>query len=264
MEVFVIRGTDRVTFTDGVELHENAIIDNVLGASYPLSPSATWALELLRDGRDVTSAAMVLAADASVHPARADHDLRALVKQLNGAWLVNIRPSNRLLDALTRPWVYRRYELPARSPWGLVLNVAGVVARAHWPLWLTVAAVTALLSLALPAAASAAVTLAVGSAASLIAHESGHALAARRWTAGCFMASSLASGVSVVHPIGARDHWIAAAGPLAAVVTGLVILLALWPLQPMWAVIAAVPFTFHAVGGVILFSDGRRLAAGAQ
>lgn len=258
----MIRSADRISLPAGVVLRRDSLEDQALGgASYRVSPAASQALALLAEGRTVAQAADAAAGELAIPREQALAELRRLVLDLQSAWLVNVETRRSCRSLLSAFGARRRHDLHGSRPAEIALRVASVLLRTQWAAWLLIAALIAAIAASLPETLLPALLLGAGTLLAAVVHETGHALAARRWASGCFLVSAPGGGVSVVHAAGPHDDLIAASGPAAATAMGLLILVSISAVNPALGVLAAAPFVFHAVGLTVAFSDGRRLVS---
>ena len=265
---------DRVEFPPDIELAGDRLQDLALGQSFPLSGSAAMYLHLLRAGRPMTEIVAAVAERFRLEPKEVERDLLGLVFRLNAAQLVNVRPVNVLSRlrqalfvvtyvALTRQWppVLRRWHpIAGVSPVAIIGSVARVVMVHQAALWLLPAALLTLLgALTEPALIAPLLAVELGLMAAIVAHESGHALAARRSGVGCFLMTS-AWKVAVVHPATGAAGWVHAGGALLAGLCGLPILVTAAGLDVGVLAVGALPFVVQLATLTVLTKDGRSLA----
>lgn len=266
---------DRASLPPDVACVGSHLRDEALNAEYPLSGSTPMLLELLMAGRTLREVADAVAGRFDQPVPRIRQDLVGLVFRLNQAQLLNIDPpqglGTRIKRALVKfviscrmgrrfPVLTRRYGINGRTPATIAISIAAVVLRVKAPQWLTLAAVSigggilfALPLLPMLLALEAAVI------ATMVAHETGHALAARRWNGGCFLIASRWGPLAVVHRPGDRDALTNAAGPAAGTVCGLLILGVALSTQSLMLSIGAIPAVLNLLGFTVLSRDGRLL-----
>jgi hypothetical protein len=192
------------------------------------------------------------------------------VEQLNRSWLLNMSCPSGWIWGMRHPvrafrrWAYlraarRRSPLPARA-WRVPLAVTAAVARSAAGRWLVLLAALAVVAgTAPPEWLTHATAGAIGVFAAPIAHESGHAYAARSLGSGAFLSIAAREGVAVVSASTGRQGWILAAGPTLAGAVGICIGTAgTWAGQPALSILA-LPFVAQLASLTVLGSDGRNL-----
>jgi len=266
---------DRLELPTDVRFDGDALHDLALGEAYPLRGSGMEGMALLAAGYSIRDAARTLAVRFDVNPQTVQHDLTEFAFQLSRAQLVNLRPSGwraRLRRALQvslflvvahrwPPARIRRYALPDGGALPLLRQIASVVGIRMAPLWIGLIGTLLLPALLFaPALAPALAAMAVGLVAAVIAHEGGHAVAARRAGAGCFLVRS-GWRVAVVHHAGPDRSLVHASGPLVCGLVGLAGLAAASPIHSLPLAFAALPFVVQLLALTVLAQDGRLLAA---
>jgi hypothetical protein len=275
MEGSMIDLADRLELPADVRFDGDALHDLALGEAYPLRGSGLEGMALLAAGYSIRDAARTLAARFDVNPQTVQRDLADFALQLSRAQLVNLRPRGwraRLRRALQvtlflvvahrwPPARIRRYALASGGALTVLRQIAAVVGIRMAPLW--IAFIGSLLLPALlfaPALIPAFAAMATGLVAAVIAHEGGHAIAARRTGGGCFLVRS-GWRVAVVHHAGADRRWVHASGPLICGLSGMAGLAASSAIQSLPLALAALPFVVQLLALTVLAKDGRLLAA---
>lgn len=242
----LIAPTDRVRLADGVVVADGFLVDPVRARPIPLN--ATGAIVAAQaDGRTLGEVAAGLAAATGAAPERALADTIAFCAELNRRLLLNVGGSRRraLLPALHG---LRPAALPRRGGLATLARPAALAATLGGLVALPLAVLTgepllvALVGTAL--------------AAGLAVHEAGHA-AALRGVPWCLAVAGLR--VAVMHrPLSpGRRSAVAAAGPAAASLAGVVLLGAAWLLEAEAAALASAPLVTQALGLTVLAGDGR-------
>ncbi|HXN00627.1 MAG TPA: PqqD family peptide modification chaperone [Candidatus Dormibacteraeota bacterium] len=266
---------DRLELPTDVRFDGDALHDLALGEAYPLRGSGMEGMALLAAGYSIRDAAQTLAARFDVNPQTVQRDLAEFAFQLSRAQLVNLRPSGwraRLRRALQvslflvvahrwPPARVRRYALADGGALTLLRQIASVVGIRMAPLWIALIGTLLLPALLFaPALTPALAAMAVGLVAAVIAHECGHAVAARRAGAGCFL---IRSGwrVAVVHHAGPDRGLVHASGPLICGLVGMAGLAAASTIHSLPLAFAALPFVVQLLALTVLAQDGRLLAA---
>lgn len=236
----MIQARDEIELAPGVRLRGESIVDPVRRSAVPLNATA----RLVVAARTVEGAAAELTAAGASDGSR---DALAFCGELNARGLLNVRIP--LVARVLRRLAAIRYGLVLHAPVRRIdvsgpLTVAGAVAKP-----------AAVLSLALLPVATfagvAAVAAAVATGAAVVLHEVGHALALRR-----LPYALLLDGLrpELIHPrlSGRRAAVVAAAGPLLPALSAVALTLAVRPLAPVVAPMAA-----HALALSVLADDGR-------
>lgn len=265
----MIAAADVVTLAPGVGVSQELLSDAVRGDAWPLN--ASGAFVLARTGRPLGAVARELADAFSLSAAEARSDVLRFVWQLNTLALVNVerRTSSlsRLIDwlrlaarlapvgAVPAP-ITRRHALDTSSASrAIATGLAATLSR-----MLVVAGVATILvthfSLILGAGFFLPLLVGLGTGLGLGLHEAAHAALLR----GVPSALVLRGGRTyVLHAAVApsRRAIVAAGGPLAVAIIGLVLVLGgLLTTAPTLA-IAGCPFAAHALGLTVVSGDGR-------
>lgn len=266
---------DRIELPADVRFDGDALRDLALGEAYPLRGSGMEGMALLAAGYSIRDAAQTLAARFDVDPLTVQRDLAEFAFQLSRAQLVNLRPSGwraRLRRALQvslflvvahrwPPARVRRYALANGGALEMLRQIASVVGVRMAPLWIGLLGLLLLPALLFaPALTPALAAMAIGLVAAVIAHEGGHALAARRSGAGCFLVRS-GWRVAVVHHADPDRGWVHASGPVICGVVGTGGLAVASATDSLTLAFAALPFVVQLAALTVLAQDGRLLAA---
>jgi hypothetical protein len=265
---------DRVELPPDVRFDGDALRDLALGEVYPLRGSGMEGMALLSAGYSIRDAAQTLAARFDVDPLTVQRDLAEFAFELSRAQLVNLRPSGwgaRLRRAMQvtlflvvahrwPPARVRRYALANGGALGMLRQIASVVGVRMAPLWIGLLGLLLLPALLFaPALTPALAAMAIGLVAAVIAHEGGHAVAARLSGAGCFLVRS-GWRVAVVHHAGPDRGWVHASGPAICGVVGTGGLAVASATDSLTLALAALPFVVQLLALTVLAQDGRLLA----
>lgn len=267
--------TDRIELPPDVRFDGDALRDLALGEAYPLRGSGMEGMALLAAGYSIRDAAQTLAARFDVDPQTVQRDLAEFAFQLSRAQLVNLRPTRwraRLGRALQvslflvvahrwPPARVRRYALANGGALAILRQIACVVGVRMAPLWIGLLGLLLLPALLFaPALTPALAAMAIGLVAAVIAHEGGHAVAARRSGAGCFLVRS-GWRVAVVHHAAPDRGWIHASGPVICGMVGTGGLAVASATDSLTLAFASLPFVVQLLALTVLAQDGRLLAA---
>jgi hypothetical protein len=274
----MIRPEDRFALPRGVRLTAESLEDTAVRDEYPLIGSAPMCIELLARGHSIREVARMVASRFAISETVVASDLAGLVLTLNRAGLLNARSAGGPLARARRkaadlalglavgvrpPVLVTRHELAAPSLIGTILEVTTAVLIGHAWLWLGLGAVFAGIGLiSSPSALLGVAALQLGLISGLIVHEVGHAIAARRWSGGCFLLTSGIGAVRVMHRRAGRRVWISAAGPGLAGACGAALLAAGCAMGSGALALAALPLLGNFLGFTILFGDGRSIVSG--
>lgn len=274
----MIRPEDRFALPGGVRLTGQSLQDTAVRDEYPLIGSAPMCIELLAHGHSIREVARIVASRFAISETVVTSDLASLVLTLNRAGLLNARSAGGPLGRARRkaadlalglaigvrpPVLATRHDLVARSLFGATVEVASAVLFGHAWLWLALGALFAGIGLlSSPSALFLLAALELGLISGLIVHELGHAIAARRWSGGCFLLTSGLGTVRVMHRRAARRAWISAAGPGLAGACGAALLAAGYAMGSGTLGLAALPLLGNLFGLTILFGDGRSIVSG--
>jgi hypothetical protein len=273
----MIRPEDRFALPGGVRLTSESLEDTALRDEYPLIGSAPMCIELLARGHSIREVARIVASGFGVSETVVASDLAGLVLTLNRAGLLNGRSAGGPVARARRkaadlalglaigvrpPALATRHELAAPSLIGTLFGVTSAVLIGHAWLWLGLGAVFAAIGLISPSLLFGVAALQLGLMGGLIVHEVGHAIAARRWSGGCFLLTSGIGSVRVMHRRAARRTWISAAGPGLAGACGVVLIVAGCAMGSGTVALAALPLLGNFLGFTVLFGDGRSIVSG--
>jgi len=242
----LIEPTARVSLADGIVVAGGSLVDPVRARPIPLN--ATGAIVAANaDGRTLAEVAAGLAAATGAPQELALSDATAFCMELNRRLLLNVRRSRRHALFLALHGL-RPAALPRR---GGLAALAGPAALAG-----TIGALAALPLAVLAGEPLLAALVGMALAAGLAVHEAGHAVALRG-VPSCLAVAGLR--VAIMHrplPPGRRSA-VAAAGPAAASLVGVLLLLAAWLFGAEAVAVASGPLVAQALGLTVLGGDGR-------
>jgi hypothetical protein len=261
---------DAIVPCDGVRVDGNVVVDDVLGRRYPANDAALFVLA--RAGMPLGAVARELAARHGLDDERARNDVLSFALALNRALLANVvHGTSRLRRVVS--WLALALRL---APAGVVpaslavrfrldtstvpralcstIAAAGRRATALGAVGTTVALQPALT--ASPRASLGALALGMGVGVGVAMHEASHAVTLVGVGAVLVIAGPR---IRVAHPAlsGRRRALVAAAGPVGAALTGVVIVgLGLATRTPELALAGCGPAA-HAVGVTVATAEGR-------
>jgi hypothetical protein len=255
---------DAIELAPGVQVANGALVDDARGVCFPVNDTGLFVIGCA--GRPLRDVAHELASRHGLEPERARADVLRFSFSLNRAQLANVvvdgsavrrvlawlRLAIRLAPAGTLPLLnVRRFPLDTSTPVRAVLGAVGALRVRAAALALAAGLIAALGGLA-----PAALALGLGVGTGLVAHEAGHA--------GLLTgvpAALVISGLRtyVIHPTLAvgRRRAVAAAGPAAAAMVGIVAVSTAWLAGMPELGLAGCPPAAHAVGLTVATGDGR-------
>lgn len=261
---------DRIVLPAGVHVEQDAVVDSLRRARYPVNATAAFVLH--RAGRSLGEVAVELADAYRLEPERARHDVLAFSLELNRCLIANVCRGGRPLGRLRTlagialrlapagklpPPLARRSPVDTSSPLRALLSTVSAL-RGRLALVLVLGAPLAaqltLLSGGRAGPASVAVLVAVALGVAL--HEAAHAAA----LTGVGTALVLAGlRTSVVHaPVPAGRRWlVAAAGPIVPAGLGILVVGLGAALGVVEAACAGCALAGHSLGLTVLTGDGR-------
>ena len=262
----------RVEFPPDVVVIDSSLCDGALNQSYPLNDTANLYLDMLRAGEPMPDIVDAVSTHFAIPQSDVERDLLGLVARLNAVRLVNVYPRS-LMDKLQRilfvtgyisttgnfpPILVKRRYIANEGPMHIVLSVARALCEHALPaLVASTLVITVLAILAFEDLAHLLAGVLVGILLALVLHEAGHAVAVGMAGGRSYLIMT-GLKVAVVHTRGSSPA-VHAAGPLAACVAGLVVLLAALIANSTPLALMSCPLITQIASLTAFAEDGRSL-----